>query len=116
MRDVEARREAGDPDAVLAFDVLVHRLVRYLGALSLVLGRLDAVAFTGGIGERSPAVRSAVLDRAAMIGIHLDPLANEAVRGEGLITFPHSPVAAYVVPTNEEWEIAREVALLLGSA
>ncbi|GAA1160184.1 acetate/propionate family kinase [Ornithinicoccus hortensis] len=113
FREVMARRAAGDPDATLAFDVVVHRLVRYLGALALVMGRLDAVTFTAGIGENNAELRSAVLSRAGLLGIRLDESANGAADGEARISTVDSPVAAFVVPTNEEWEIARQAAALL---
>ena len=115
FRAVQEMRDAGDASAALAFDVVVHRLLRHLGALALVLGRLDAVAFTAGIGENDAELRAAVLQRATMLGITLDAEANAGARGETRITTAESPVAAFVVPTNEEWEIAREAAQLLGA-
>lgn len=115
FREVMALREAGDEGTDLAFQVVVHRLVRHLGALALVLGRLDAIAFTAGIGEHSAALRSAVLERAALLGVELDATANDSARGETRISTPGSQVAAFVVPTNEEWEIAREAAGLLAT-
>jgi acetate kinase len=107
-REVTERRAAGDEDAALAFDVTVHRLVRHLGALALVLGRLDAVAFTAGIGENSAVLREAVLERASILGLELDREANATARGETRISTPDSVVAAFVVPTDEELEIARQ--------
>lgn len=115
FREVMALREAGDEGASLAFDVVVHRLVRHLGALALVLGRLDAIAFTAGIGEHSAPLRAAVLERAVLLGAELDAPANAVASGETRITTPGSRVAAFVVPTNEEWEIAREATRLLAS-
>ncbi|WP_256840309.1 acetate/propionate family kinase [Ornithinimicrobium faecis] len=114
FRQVMERRDAGDEAAGLAFDVVVHRLVRHLGALALVLGRLDAIAFTAGIGENSPELRAAVLERAGLLGVALDAAANESPDGETRISTADSAVAAFVVPTNEEWEIAREATRLLG--
>lgn len=113
FREVMSRRADGDEDAALAFDVVVHRLVRYLGALALVMGRLDAVAFTAGVGEHSAELRAAVLRRAGLLGIRLDESANGAADGEARISTAESAVAAFVVPTNEEWEIARQAAELL---
>lgn len=113
FREVMELRAAGDPDAQLAFDVVVHRLLRHLAALAVPLGRLDAVAFTAGIGENNAELRAAVLEGAGMLGIQLDREANESARGEARISTPDSPVAAFVVPTNEEWEIALEAARLL---
>ena len=116
MRDVEQRFEAGDPEARLAFDVVVHRLLHYVGAYAAVLGRLDALVFTAGIGEHSPLVRAAVVERLAGFGVRLDAGANEDVHGETLISAPDSSVAVLVVPTNEEWEIARQAAALVDGA
>jgi len=107
-REVTERRAAGDEEAALAFDVVVHRLLRYLGGFAVVLGRLDAVAFTAGIGENSAVLREAVLERAGLLGIELDREANAAARGETRISTPGSRVAAFVVPTDEELEIARQ--------
>ncbi len=107
LRDLLAERAGGDPDAGLAFDVMVHRIRKYVGAYAVVLDRLDAIVFTGGIGEHSPQVRAAVLDRLGVLGVDLDPEANAAGPPERTITRPGSRVSAHVVPTNEELEIAR---------
>lgn len=113
FREIEERRAAGDPDAALAFDVAVHRIVKYVGAYAAVLGGLDAVVFTGGIGENSAGLRSAVLGRLGGLGVQLDDPANAWARGEARLTTDDSPVSAWVVPTNEELEIARDCAALL---
>ncbi|QFG68538.1 acetate/propionate family kinase [Ornithinimicrobium pratense] len=115
MREVMARRDEGDPDAELAFQVVVHRLLRYVGGFTAVLGGLDALVFTAGIGENDPRVRAAVVDRLAFLGVELDHAANEAaVRGvEGRISTPGSHVEVWVVPTNEELEIARQAAAVV---
>ncbi len=113
FRAIEQRRADGDEEATLAFDVVVQQLVRHLGSSALVLGRLDAVAFTAGIGENSTELRAAVLQRAGLLGIELDADANATARGETRISTTDSAVAAFVVPTNEEWEIAREAMQLL---
>lgn len=113
FRELLTARDAGDADAGLAFDVVVHRLVRHIGAAALVLGSVDAVAFTGGIGEHSPALRAAVLRRCGLLGCHLDEDANVAASGETVISTPGSAVTALVVPTNEEWEIARQSAAVI---
>lgn len=110
FREVMERRAQGDADASLAFDVVVHRLLHYVGGYAAVLGRLDALAFTAGIGEHSPELRAEVLTRLAGFGVELDPEANATARGEARITTASSSVAAFVVPTNEEWEIARQAA------
>ncbi|WP_151523482.1 acetate/propionate family kinase [Serinicoccus kebangsaanensis] len=113
FRGVMARRAEGEEAAVLAFDVVVHRLLRYVGAFTAVLGRVDAIAFTAGVGENNAELRAAVLERLSGLGVLLDPDANATTAGETLITTADSPVAAYVIPTNEEWEIARQAAALV---
>jgi acetate kinase len=115
MREVMERRGAGDPDAGLAFDVVVHRLLHYVGGYAAVLGGLDAIAFTAGIGEHSAELRAAVLSRLAGFGVQLDEAANEAADGEARITTEGSTVAAFVVPTNEEWEIASQAAAVVAA-
>ena len=114
LREVEDRRSEGDPDATLAFDVMVHRLRKYVGAYAVVLGRVDAIAFTGGIGENSSRVRAAVLTGLEVLGIELDPRANDGGDRERCVTTPGSRVAAWVVPTNEELEIARACLSVVG--
>jgi acetate kinase len=115
MRAVLARRAAGDPAAVLALDVYCHRLRKYVGAYHAVLGRLDAIAFTAGVGERTPQVRAAALAGLEHWGIRVDPERNLAPDREARRISPDdAPVAVLVVPTDEELAIAREVAELLG--
>jgi acetate kinase len=109
MREIGRRMAGGDERAQLAFDVYVHRLRRYLGAFTAVLGRVDAVVFTAGVGENSAAVREAALRDLEGLGIELDSVRN-AVRASGprLVSAPSSRVAVAVVPTDEELAIARD--------
>ena len=113
FRQVMTMRAEGDEAAMLAFDVVVHRIVRHVGALAAVLGRVDAVAFTAGVGENNAEVRAAVADRLALLGVHLDRDANDGLQGEGRISTADSTTSLWVVPTNEEGEIARQSAALL---
>ncbi|WP_295657777.1 acetate kinase [uncultured Nocardioides sp.] len=109
FRELSRRRTAGDPSAALAFDVYCHRLRKYVGAYHAVLGRVDAVAFTGGVGENSPEVREAALSGLERLGILVDPEANRASdTGARRVSPPEGEVAVLVVPTDEEWQIARE--------
>jgi acetate kinase len=110
MRAVLARRAAGDPDATLAFDVYCHRVRKYVGAYHAVLGRLDAIAFTAGVGEHAPEVRAASLAGLEMWRITVDPARNSAP-GDGarLISPDGTAVAVCVVPTDEELAIADDV-------
>ena len=114
LRELEQRREDGDDDAALAFDVMTYRLRKYVGAYAVALGGVDAIAFTGGIGENSAAVRAAVLGGLGALGVQLDPDANEDGEPERLVTASTSRVPAWVVPTREELEIARACLAVLG--
>ncbi|MFF7653690.1 acetate kinase [Streptomyces sp. NPDC007983] len=109
MREIGRRMGEGDPAAQLAFDIYIHRLRKYVGAYTAVLGRLDAIAFTAGVGENSPAVREAALRDLPAFGIEVDAVRN-AVRGSAarLISAGTSRVAVAVVPTDEELEIASQ--------
>jgi acetate kinase len=109
MREIGRRIAEGDERARLAFDIYIHRLRKYVGAYTAVLGRVDAIAFTAGVGENSAAVREAALRGLDRIGIEVDAVRN-AVRGSAarLISAESSRVAVAVVPTDEELEIARE--------
>ncbi len=114
FREVLARAEAGDEDARLALDVYVHRLRHYVGAYTAVLGGLDVLTFTAGVGENAPALRAAVVATLGRLGLAVDPRRNEAPSKEARVISPDgSPVTVLVVPTNEELEIARQTAALL---
>ena len=106
MRTVERRRADGDERAALAFDVYCRRIREYVGAYLAVLGRVDAVTFTGGVGENSPEVRAATLRGLTPLGIELDEARNTT--RENRISTDKSPIAACVVATDEELEIATQ--------
>jgi acetate kinase len=109
LRGVLSRRESGDPAATLAFDVYCHRIRKYVGAYAAVLGRLDAVTFTGGVGENAAPVRAAALDGLGLFGIAVDGARNEAPSREARLISPDgAPVAVCVIPTDEELQIATE--------
>jgi acetate kinase len=117
MREIHRRVEAGDEQAALAFDIYIHRLKKYIGAYYAVLGRVDAVAFTAGVGENAAFVREAALAGLEELGLAVDGERN-AVRGdEGRLISPEGArVAVAVVPTDEELEIATQTyALVIGS-
>ncbi|GAA4821034.1 acetate kinase [Tomitella cavernea] len=107
FRTVTERREAGDPRAALAYDVYVHRLRKYVGAYMAVLGRVDAITFTAGVGENAASVREDALAGLEGFGIEVDPAANRVRGGHGrVISTAASKTAVLVVPTNEELAIA----------
>jgi acetate kinase len=108
LRDLEQEAQRGDKRARLALDVFVRAIRHYLGAFMVSLGGVDAISFSGGIGENSAAIRSAVLRDLATFGIALDEEKNRALRGEGTISSEDSLVRVMVIPANEEAIIARE--------
>lgn len=108
MRDIEAAIEAGSERAELAMKVLATSILRYIGAYSMEIGGLDAVAFTGGIGENCVRLRRMVLEGMAHLGLKVDAEQNERGSGERCITEDDSAVAAYVIPANEEYMVVRE--------
>jgi acetate kinase len=117
MREITRRRAAGDRQAQLAFDIYVHRLRKYVGGYYAVLGRVDAIAFTAGVGENAAEVRAASMAGLESLGIELDPVLNLLRSAEPrLVSGPGSRVAVAVVPTDEELEIARQTFALVTHA
>jgi acetate kinase len=109
MREVHRRADAGDEGATLALEVYCYRLRKYVGAYYAVLGRVDAVVFTAGVGENDPAVRARALAGLERLGIEIDPARNAAPSRDARPISPDgSDVAVLVVPTNEELEIAHQ--------
>jgi len=110
VRDLEEAAARGDERAQLALDVFVHTVRHYVGAYMLELGGVDAITFSGGIGENSAEIRSAVLRDTSSFGIELDEARNRSVQGEGVVSSENSKVRVIVVPANEEMIVARETA------
>ena len=100
-----------DPRAKLAIDLYCYRIRREVGSLVAALGGLDAIVFTGGIGENAAAIREQVCRDAAWLGVEIDPVANAA--GGPRISTPGARVAAWSIPTNEELMIARHTRQLI---
>jgi acetate kinase len=109
MRDLLA---ANEPDAKIAVDYFVYRAAKEIGALVAVLGGIDGLVFTAGIGENSPEIRRRICESAAWLGLELDAKANSG-RGPRIST-SQSKVSTWVIPTNEEIMIARHTGSLLG--
>jgi acetate kinase len=110
MRELQSNP---DPRAKLAVDYFVYRVGLHAGMLAAALGGLDAFVFTAGIGERSATIRTRIVERLVWLGADLDGAANES--GGPLISRPHSKIALYVVPTDEELMIARHTWSLLSN-
>jgi acetate kinase len=109
MREIHRLAAEGDQSAELAIGIFCHRLKKYLGAYYAELGRVDAVVFTGGIGENDAEVRARTCDGLDALGIRLDKAANlSPAREERVVSTPDSRVEVLVIPTNEELEIARQ--------
>jgi acetate kinase len=116
FRELETRRAAGDEDAQLAFEVYVHRLKHYVGAYLALLGRLDVLTFTAGVGENNPTLRAAVADGLDGLGIVVDETRNTEPSNLARVISPEGPpIRVTVVPTNEELAIAREAATLISA-
>lgn len=113
-RDLLAAAEDGNQDAVNALDVMIYRVVKYIGAYYVALGGADAIALTAGVGENNFKLRARIVEGLSALGIKLDHAVNENCHGEAKITTDDSAVAVWVVPTNEELAIARETARLVG--
>ncbi|MFI6450212.1 acetate/propionate family kinase [Streptosporangium amethystogenes] len=111
LRAVAERVSEGDPDAELAMSVYCHRLRKYVGAYYAVLGTVDVIAFTGGVGENSALVRERSLAGLGALGITVDPARN--VRGGTIISPDGGGVRVAVIPTDEEFEIARQTLLVV---
>jgi len=109
MREIETRMKAEEKDALLAFDLFVRRIRKYIGAYAVLLDRVDAIVFTGGIGEHSTTVRRAVAEGLYILGVEIDSEANDAI-GEngGAFHSERSHIQLHVVPTDEERSIARQ--------
>jgi acetate kinase len=109
MREVHRRIAEGDAAARLGLDVYIHRLKKYIGAYAAIMGGLDVLAFTAGVGEHDPIVRAAAASGLELLGIEIEPARNEAPGGGPRVISPDGArVTVMVVPTNEELAIARQ--------
>jgi acetate kinase len=116
IRDLTEAAAKGEGRSQLALDVFVHAIRRYLGAFMLELGGVDAITFSGGIGENSSEIRAGVLKDLAGFGIELDETRNKFLKGEGPISTGSSKVKVLVVPANEEIVVARETVAVVNRA
>ena len=110
--DMRALLESSEPEAKLAIDFFVYRAAKEIGALAAVLGGIDGIVFTAGIGENSSEIRRRICEASGWLGVELDSEANNA--GGPRISSSNSKVSAWVIPTNEELMIAKHTGSLLG--
>jgi acetate kinase len=107
VRDLEAAAAAGNRNAALALAVFVYQVKKTIGAYAAAMEGIEAVAFTGGIGENSARLRAACCEGLEFLGVHLDPERNEAGTGDRFVSSANSPVAVLALATNEELIVAR---------
>ena len=115
MREVLARADDGDA-ARLALDVYLHRLRAGIAAMAAALGGLDALVFTGGVGERSPSVRELAVDGLGFLGLTIDVQRNRATAGDADVSRSGATAKTLVVVAREDLEIARQARATLGAA
>ena len=108
MRQIKAAISQGNQRAQLAYDIYVHRLRSSIGAMLASLGGLDALVFTGGIGENASGIRQAACEAFEFLGIQIDVVKNMNKPVDKDITTSDSPIKALVIHTQEDWQIARE--------
>lgn len=113
MREVVAKMQ-NDERARLAFEMFCYRVKKYIGSYYAILGRVDALIFTGGIGENAPNTRQKICDELKHLGIHINHDLNfQDMRGERCIDGDHAKIKTLIIPTNEELEIAIETARVI---
>lgn len=115
VRDLEAAIQSGSEQAALALRVFTYQVRKTIGAFAAAMGGLDAVAFTGGIGENSAALRTECCQGLEFLGIHLDPQRNEHGQGDRIVSVADSKVTVVVLATDEELVVARRAYRCLSS-
>jgi len=109
MREIFAGIGEGDEGCRLAFDVYIHRLAAAIAAMAAAMGGLDALVFTGGVGENSDRVRTAAVARMDFLGIGLDPRLNAEADGDQRLSDASAAVPVVVVQAREDLEIGAQV-------
>ena len=116
FRDLEDALHKGNRRAKLALEMFDYRLKKFIGAYTIIMGGLDALVFTAGIGENDPETRYEACKGLEFMGLYLDEEKNTKIKGElAEISLPESKVKVYVIPTNEELMIARDTRSILGN-
>jgi acetate kinase len=109
MRQIQQKAEAGDERAMLALDMFCYRVKKYIGAYGAVINRIDAIVFTGGIGEHSAIVRERTCSGLDNLGISLDVKKNKSVSGKiSEIQQDGASIKIMVIATDEELEISQQ--------
>lgn len=113
MREIDAAADSGNDRAILGKEMYFYRIKKYIGAYAAALGGVDAIIFTGGVGENSPECRAIACDGLQFIGVELDPEKNKVRGDEKIISSDNSRVKVAVIPTDEEYMIAFDTKTLL---
>ena len=108
MRDIEEAIKNGSERAELALKVMANSILRYIGAYAMEIGGIDALAFTGGIGENCVTLRRMIMEGMAHMGVAIDAESNESGSGERLVSAKNSAISVHVIPANEEYMVVNE--------
>ena len=108
VRDILSSMEQGDERAKIAFEMMTYRIKKYIGSYVAALNGVDAIVFTAGVGERGIAVRKNIVESLGWLGVELDATENQKGGQEVRISSAHSQTQVWVVPTNEEYMIAKD--------
>lgn len=108
LRDIEAAAEKGDERAILALEIFAARIHQYIGSYAARMSGVDAIIFTAGVGENSDIVREKILTGLEFMGVYWDPKLNAGCRKQAELSYSHSPVKVFIIPTDEEVMIARD--------
>lgn len=114
MREITAAAKQGNEKAILSLEMYEQRITKYVGAFAAEMGGVDIIVFTGGVGEHQSSTRANVCNPLRFMGIEIDDAANDANNGdEGIISTPNSAVKVVVIPTDEEYMIAKDTEAII---
>lgn len=114
MREITAAAKQGNEKAILSLEMYEQRITKYIGAFAAEMGGVDIIVFTGGVGEHQSSTRANVCNPLRFMGVEIDDAANDANNGdEGIISTPNSAVKVVVIPTDEEYMIAKDTEAII---
>jgi acetate kinase len=113
MRDIEDGFVAGHALEVQILNIYVNRILKYIGAYTASMNGVDVIVMAAGVLERSPIIRKFIVSQLGRLGVTLDETANDCIEAERVISTPESNVTVMVVPTNEEYMIAKDTSALV---
>lgn len=114
MREITAAAKQGNEKAILSLEMYEQRITKYVGAFAAEMGGVDIIVFTGGVGEHQSSTRANVCNPLRFMGVEIDNAANDANNGdEGIISTPNSAVKVVVIPTDEEYMIAKDTEAII---